>query len=93
MSGYIITEDFIELKRLYEEGNIGKFENKISVEPLPAGYIKIFDKDYEGEIYIEQYQASRGQTKLRRQKIRRRNRIAGVVLLTTIGIALYSVMN
>lgn len=30
MSGYIITEDFIELKRLYEEGNIGKFENKIS---------------------------------------------------------------
>lgn len=70
-----------------------KFDNKITVEPLPAGYIKIFDKDYEGEIYIEQYQASRGQTKLRRQKIRRRNRIAGVVLLTTIGIALYSVMN
>ncbi len=31
MSGYIITEDFIELKRLYEEGNIGKFENKISL--------------------------------------------------------------
>ena len=30
MSGYIITEDFIEWKRLYEEGNIGKFENKIS---------------------------------------------------------------
>lgn len=28
MSGYIITEDFIELKRLYEEGNIDKFENK-----------------------------------------------------------------
>lgn len=30
MRGYIITEDFIELKRLYEEGNIDKFENKIS---------------------------------------------------------------
>lgn len=70
-----------------------KFENKISVEPLPAGYIKIFDKDYEGEIYIEQYQASRGQTKLRRQKIRRRNRIAGVVLIAATGIALYSVIN
>lgn len=31
MSGYIITEDFIELKRLYEEGNVDKFENKISL--------------------------------------------------------------
>lgn len=30
MSGYVITEDFIELKRLYEEGNIDKFEKKIS---------------------------------------------------------------
>lgn len=30
MIGYIITEDFIELKRLYKEGNIDKFENKIS---------------------------------------------------------------
>jgi len=59
------------------------------MESLPAGYIKIFDKDYEGEIYIEQYQASRGQTKLRRQKIRRRNRIAGVVLLGGIIVATY----
>ena len=59
-----------------------KFEDKISMEPLPAGYIKIFDKDYEGEIYIEQYQASRGQTKLRRQKIRRRNRLIGLTLIT-----------
>lgn len=63
-----------------------KFDNKITVEPLPAGYIKIFDKDYEGEIYIEQYQASRGQTKLRRQKIRRRNRtiILGAVIVLAI---------
>lgn len=66
-----------------------KFENKISVEPLPAGYIKIFDKDYEGEIYIEQYQASRSQTKLRRQKIRQRNRVVGVVLLGAVLVATY----
>ncbi len=45
----------------------------LSIEPLPAGYIKIFDKDYDGEIYIEQYQASRSLTKLRRKRIRQRN--------------------
>jgi len=68
-----------------------KFESKITVEPLPAGYIKIFDKDYEGEIYIEQYQASRGQTKLRRQKIRRRNRIVilGAVMVLAISFFIF----
>ncbi len=68
-----------------------KFDNKITVEPLPAGYIKIFDKDYEGEIYIEQYQASRGQTKLRRQKIRRRNRIVilGAVMVLAISFFIF----
>lgn len=61
-----------------------KFEGKIKVEPLNAGYIKIFDKDYDGEVYIEQYQASREQPKLRRQLIRRRNRMIGVVVLVII---------
>lgn len=60
-----------------------KMANHISVAPLSAGYIKIFDRDtrqdgYDGEIYIEQYQASRSQTKLRRTLIRRRNRIIGL---------------
>lgn len=58
-----------------------KMQGKISIEPLNPGYIKIFDKDYDGEVYIEQYQASREQTKLRRQLIRRRNRIIGSVIL------------
>lgn len=66
-----------------------KFAGKIKVEPLNAGYIKIFDKDYDGEVYIEQYQASREQPKLRRQLIRRRNRIIGVVVLVLIGLGLY----
>ena len=30
MSGYVITKDFIELKKIYEEGNIHKFEKKVS---------------------------------------------------------------
>lgn len=51
-----------------------KLAPTLSVEPLNPGYIKIFDKDYDGDIYIEQYQASRGQTKLRRQNIRKRNK-------------------
>ncbi len=71
---------------------MAKFEGKIHVEPLNAGYIKIFDKDYDGEVYIEQYQASREQPKLRRQLIRRRNRIIGIVvvliLLAVIGYRL-----
>lgn len=66
-----------------------KFAGKIKVEPLNAGYIKIFDKYYDGEVYIEQYQASREQPKLRRQLIRRRNRIIGVVVLVLIGLGLY----
>lgn len=70
-----------------------KCQSNLSVTPLPSGYIKIFDRENDGQVFIEQYQASRGQTKLRRQKIRRRNRIAGVVLIATIGIALYSVIN
>ncbi|WP_227430615.1 putative nucleotide-diphospho-sugar transferase [Psychrobacter sp. I-STPA6b] len=62
---------------------------QLSIEPLPLGYIKIFDKDYSGTVYIEQYQASRGQTKLRRQRIRRRNQIlAGVVIILIIITAL-----
>ncbi len=59
------------------------------VEPLPAGYIKIFDKDYEGEIYIEQYQASRGQTKLRRKRIRQRNAILIVSVLALLTYCLF----
>lgn len=68
-----------------------KLGNTLTVEALNPGYIKIFDKDYDGEVYIEQYQASRGHTKLKRQKIRQRNRfIGGIVLLIviTIGILL-----
>lgn len=34
MSVYVITNDFIELKRLYEQGNIDKFEKKIDHIPL-----------------------------------------------------------
>ncbi|WP_296403714.1 putative nucleotide-diphospho-sugar transferase [Psychrobacter sp.] len=66
-----------------------KCASNLQVEPLPAGYIKIFDKDYEGDIYIEQYQASRGQTKLRRQNIRRRNRIIGTGIVVTMFVAYY----
>jgi hypothetical protein len=65
-----------------------KLESNLSIEPLNPGYIKIFDKDYEGETYIEQYQASRGQTKLKRQLIRKRNKtvIIIAVLLIVAGI-------
>lgn len=63
----------------------------LAVQDLPLGYIKIFDKDYEGEVYIEQFQASRGQTKLKRQKIRRRNRIVGGLLVVIIVVIVYSV--
>lgn len=70
-----------------------KLAHTLSVEPLNPGYIKIFDKDYDGEIYIEQFQASRGQTKLKRQNIRTRNRIiGGVALLVIIAIASYLIM-
>lgn len=61
-----------------------KFEGKLSVEPLNPGYIKIFDKDYEGDVYIEQYQASRGHTKLKRQMIRKRNKIIIVSIILII---------
>lgn len=61
-----------------------KLKGTLTVEPLNPGYIKIFDKDYEGEVYIEQYQASRGQTKLKRQQIRIRNRIAGIMVIVAI---------
>ena len=61
-----------------------KLANTVTIEPLNPGYIKIFDKDYDGDIYIEQYQASRGQTKLKRQKIRWRNRIIGAIILLVI---------
>lgn len=61
-----------------------KLGDSLNVEALSPGYIKIFDKDYDGEIYIEQYQASRGLTKLKRQNIRNRNRIIGAVVLLVI---------
>jgi hypothetical protein len=67
---------------------MNKLDHTLTIEPLNPGYIKIFDKDYEGETYIEQYQASRGQTKLRRQNIRRRNRIVGGVILSIILIGI-----
>lgn len=65
-----------------------KLGNTFTVEPLNPGYIKIFDKDYNGDVYIEQYQASRGHTKLKRQNIRTRNRIIGVGVLVIIIIIL-----
>ena len=68
---------------------MNKLGESIRVEPLNAGYIKIFDKDYDGEVYIEQLQASRGQTKLRRQHIRQRNRLIGAIVLTVILVAVY----
>ena len=61
-----------------------KLSATVTIEPLNPGYIKIFDKDYDGDIYIEQYQASRGQTKLKRQNIRTRNRIIGTIILFVI---------
>lgn len=61
-----------------------KLANTVTIEPLNPGYIKIFDKNYDGDVYIEQYQASRGQTKLKRQKIRWRNRIIGAIILLVI---------
>jgi len=60
---------------------MNKLESTLSIEPLSAGYIKIFDKDYQGDIYIEQYQASRNQTKLRRKLIRKRNRVLGLAAI------------
>ncbi|GAA0320103.1 putative nucleotide-diphospho-sugar transferase [Psychrobacter aestuarii] len=64
-----------------------KMGDSITVTPLSPGYIKIFDKDYDGEIYIEQYQASRGQTKLKRQQIRWRNRlIGGAVIVLAVAL-------
>ncbi|WP_352337424.1 putative nucleotide-diphospho-sugar transferase [Psychrobacter sp. 16-MNA-CIBAN-0192] len=64
-----------------------KLGNTLTVEPLNPGYIKIFDKDYNGEVYIEQYQASRGLTKLKRQKIRGRNRmVGGLILFAIVGL-------
>lgn len=68
-----------------------KLGDTLSIKPLNPGYIKIFDKDYEGEVYIEQFQASRGQTKLKRQKIRRRNRIVGGLLIVIIAVIAYSI--
>src|SRR5699024_423168 len=41
---------------------IEKLGDNLTVEALNPSYIKIFDKDYDGVIYIEQYQASRGHT-------------------------------
>lgn len=69
-----------------------KLGNTLTVEALNPGYIKIFDKDYDGEVYIEQYQASRGHTKLRRQKIRQRNKIAIITALIIIALVAYSLL-
>jgi len=67
---------------------MNKLESTLRIEPLNPGYIKIFDKNYEGEVYIEQYQASRGQTKLKRQLIRKRNKaiIIGLVVVLVVGV-------
>ena len=65
-----------------------KIGDILSVEPLNPGYIKIFDKNYDGEVYIEQYQASRSQTKLKRQKIRQRNQFLIFSSLIIIGFVL-----
>jgi hypothetical protein len=70
-----------------------KLSKTLTVESLNPGYIKIFDKDYDGEIYIEQYQASRGKTKLRRQRIRMRNRIIGGAIASIIAITAYVIFN
>lgn len=70
-----------------------KIGDTLTVESLNPGYIKIFDKDYEGDIYIEQYQASRGQTKLKRKNIRIRNRVIGVTALVVIAIIAYSMFS
>lgn len=66
-----------------------KLADNLSVEALNPGYIKIFDKDYDGEIYIEQYQASRGLTKLKRKNIRKRNRIIGASIFIVAGFISY----
>lgn len=69
-----------------------KLGNTLTVEALNPGYIKIFDKNYDGEVYIEQYQASRGHTKLKRQKIRQRNKIAIITALIIIALVAYSLL-
>lgn len=65
-----------------------KLSDTLTVEALNPGYIKIFDKDYEGDIYIEQYQASRGHTKLKRQKIRQRNKFLILSIVSVFCILL-----
>lgn len=69
-----------------------KLGDTLTVEALNPSYIKIFDKDYDGDIYIEQYQASRGHTKLKRQKIRQRNRIAIITALIIIALVAYGLL-
>lgn len=69
-----------------------KLGDTLTVEALNPGYIKIFDKDYDGDIYIEQYQASRAHTKLKRQKIRQRNKIAIIIALIIIALLAYSLL-
>lgn len=69
-----------------------KLGDTLTVEALNPGYIKIFDKDYDGDIYIEQYQASRGHTKLKRRKIRQRNRIAIITALIIIALVAYGLL-
>lgn len=74
------------------DATMDKLGNTLTVEALNPGYIKIFDKDYDGEVYIEQYQASRGHTKLKRQKIRQRNKIAIITALIIIALVAYSLL-
>lgn len=68
-------------------------KSNLIVDDLPLGYIKIFDKDYDGDIYIEQYQASRGQTKLKRQRIRWRNRVIGGTVAILLAALVYSLLS
>lgn len=70
-----------------------KLSGTLTVEALNPGYIKIFDKDYDGDVYIEQYQASRGQTKLKRQRIRWRNRFLIVSIILIILLIIIKIIN
>jgi len=63
------------------------------IADLPLGYIKIFDKDFDGKVYIEQYQASRQQTKLKRKLIRRRNQILSFTFISLAVAAVIALVN
>ncbi|MBS9777972.1 MAG: hypothetical protein KGV50_04330 [Gammaproteobacteria bacterium] len=61
-----------------------KLKGHITFEGLAAGYVKIFDRDHNEEVYIEHYQASRKTKKIRYRRKIIRNRIVGALLITII---------